>query len=74
VIEFEQIATGDPERRAPIVVNTEPIAHFEPLVGVENRCRLVLNDGRQVIAAIGYEELKRLLIVSRSGFATALPS
>jgi hypothetical protein len=75
VIEFEQVtATGDPEQTRPILINTERISYFEPLSGTDNRCRIVLQDGRQVIAALPYRELRQLLVDSRSGLATALSS
>jgi hypothetical protein len=70
MIEFEQLTATD--TRAPILINTDSIAHFEALVGASDRCRLVLKDGRQVVAAHSYAELRRLIIDARSGFATVL--
>jgi hypothetical protein len=73
MIEFEYLTSpGDSQTRAPMVVNTDQIAHFEPLSGSEARSVLVLKDGRQVVVAARYAELRRLLIESRSGFATGL--
>ena len=73
MIEFEYVTSpGESEMRAPMVVNTDTIAHFEPLSGAEARCLLVLKDGRQVVVGTRYADLRRLLIDSRSGFATAI--
>jgi hypothetical protein len=73
MIEFEYLTSpGDSEMRAPMVVNTDTIAHFEPLGGADARCLLVLKDGRQVVVGLRYADLRRLLIESRSGFVTAL--
>ena len=69
MIEFESVTTVG--TRAPILVNTEKLAYFEPLADSDDRCRLVMDDGRQVVAATSYAEIRRLLIESRSGFATS---
>ncbi len=69
MIEFETVNPAG--ERAAILVNTEKIAYFEPLPGAADRCRLVMQDGRQVIAAISYAEVRRLLLESRSWFATS---
>jgi hypothetical protein len=73
VIEIEYLTSpGDSQTRAPMVVDTDRVAHFEPLSGAEARSVLVLMDGRQVVVGMRYAELRRLLIDSHSGFATAL--
>ena len=73
MIEFEYVIPGSAtEARAPIVVNTDRIAHFEPLQGAADRCLLVLKDGRQIVAAVPYSDVRRLVVESRRGLATAL--
>jgi hypothetical protein len=52
------------------------VIEFEQVTatGDPEQTRIVLQDGRQVIAALPYRELRQLLIDSRSGLATALSS
>jgi hypothetical protein len=73
MIEFEHLPTpGQTDQRVPIVLNTATIGRIEPLTADGDRSLVVLTDGRQLVAALSYADLRALLIRSRSSFATSL--
>jgi hypothetical protein len=53
-----------------MVVSTDIIATLAPASKTE--CLVVLKDGREILADLSYPEVRRLVVESRSGFATAM--
>jgi hypothetical protein len=68
MIEFEIQAAAD--QRSLVALNANTILIFEP--SGPDRCLVTLTNGRQLLATVPYERIRRLVIEARSSFATTV--